>query len=85
MNVPTKWTEGYDAAKKELFLKTLEHNKMLTDRIVEILYDNLQAVENTELSEDHFTNPEWPIRQALIMGQKKQIKQLLKLFDFRKK
>lgn len=45
-------------------------------KLLEVLQDKLDAVENESLSKDLYENPNWAYRQADIAGYKRAIKEI---------
>jgi hypothetical protein len=84
-SVPSNWIIGLDEGKSKDFIEVLLNNTMITNRIVEILKLKLASLDDAQTDEKNFLAPEFAYRQAYILGQKKQIKTMLKLFDFRSK
>ncbi len=84
-SVPSNWIIGMDKAEADAFIQILVNNTKLTNRIKDILKMTLQSLEDAEESEKNFLAPEYAFRHAYILGRKKELKKLLKLFDFRTK
>jgi uncharacterized protein (DUF1015 family) len=85
ISIPSKWIIGLEPEKAKDFTEILSHSNILVDRIKDILKQTLLSLEDAEENEKNFLAPEYMVRQAYILGRKKEVKQLLKLFDFRTK
>jgi hypothetical protein len=84
-SIPSNWIIGLDEKKAKDFMEVLLNNTMITNRIVEILKMKLNSLDDIQTDEKNFLAPEFAHRQAYILGQKKQIKTMLKLFEFKNK
>ena len=82
MAIPSKWLVCLDPDQAKEMIEVLSHQNMVANRIKEILEMSLKSLEDAEESEKNFLAPEWVPRQAYFLGRKKEIKQLLKLFNF---
>ena len=77
----SRWKRGLktDEEKKTIEYQLL-HCDVLKVQLEKILDSELQTLEKLELSDASFDNPNWAAKQANILGQKKQIILLKKLF-----
>lgn len=85
ITVPSKWIIGLDKDEAEKFVNLLTNNSQLIGRIVDVLEATLRSLEDAETDEKNFLAPDFPYRQAYLLGRKKELKQILKLFDFKTK
>lgn len=84
-SVPSKWIIGLEKEETAPFIELLLNSSRLTNRIKTILEMTLKSLEDAEESEKNFLTPEFVFRHAYILGRKKELKQILKLFDFKSK
>lgn len=83
MAIPSKWIAGLAPEPAKELIEVLSHQNMVANRIKTIIQDSLVSLEDAEESEKNFLAPEYMVRQAYILGRKKELKQLLKLFNFK--
>jgi len=77
------WFTGLGDKQKESLDNLLNNNSMLLGRLVEILKERREMLLSKEVSEKHFSDPEWAIRQAYYSGQRKSIEETLALFSIK--
>ena len=85
MVIPSLWTQGLSEKEAESFKKILLNSTLFSDRLTKIIDQQILNLEGEEVSSEHFNKPDWAVRQAFILGQKKQLRGLRSLFAFRQK
>jgi hypothetical protein len=76
------WFVGMSSSDKEAFKTVLLNSKTLCRRILEVLEAMEDSIERKELSDEHFNNPEWAVREARYLGEKRKLKEVKDLFSF---
>ena len=76
------WTIGVEEGRKEEYVQTILNSTIVIDRLNKIVDDYLEQLEQDELNEDHFNNPEWAVRQAHILGRKRELRRLKTIIAF---
>lgn len=77
MAYPGNWAANLATPEeKEAFNQLLGVNNKVLDRLREICYNMINELE--DLSSD-FDNPNWAVRQASFVGQKKSLQKIIKL------
>lgn len=77
------WTQGLSEKEAASFKEILLNSKLFTIRLVTILDEQIRALENEEVSSEHFNKPGWAEREAFFLGQKKKLRDLRALFEFK--
>jgi hypothetical protein len=73
------WTKHIkDPAKKAEFESTIRSSRTALDRLTEII-DHL--TEELSAKEANFDDPNWPYRQANLIGQRQAYKTIRKLIE----
>ena len=80
--VPNQWVRDLNPEDKEAFLKILLGPNVILEKLVKILKEQLASLRDLELTDSHFTSPEWATRQAFFSGQIKQLRDILRLLEF---
>lgn len=78
----TRWFRHVKPEDQENFKATIRNSRTALDRLKEIITDELRSLDNSEMSEDQFEDPNWPFKQSYRNGQRSKIKSLLNLLDF---
>lgn len=70
-----RWTQHIrNEDEKQRFNNTVWSAKVVLDRALDILKEEENAMERTELSLDTFEKPNWAERQAYMNGYKKALR-----------
>lgn len=77
------WTQGLSEKEAASFKEILLNSKLFTLRLTTILDEQIRALENEEVSSEHFNKPGWDVREAFFLGQKKKLRELKSLFEFK--
>lgn len=81
--LPIIWTQHLKEEDKETFRQVLLSSSIVVDRFLDILHQMEEDLSRKEISEEHFNNPEWAVREAYYLGQKAQLKKINDLFKWR--
>jgi hypothetical protein len=76
MNYPGKWTAGLEGEAKVQFEEILGVNNKVLDKLAKICYNMINEVENTS---SDFDTPNWALRQADLVGQRRALMKVIKL------
>jgi len=81
--IATKWTKHLkDTQKKKDFEQALRHDTLVLGRLLELLREDLQSLENKETSSEAYECPSWAYKQADLNGAKRELKKIISLIDF---
>jgi len=77
------WTKHLGKPEeKERFEKVLRNSTIVLSRLLEILEEEENLLDNQETSPSQFDNPSWAHKQAFRLGEKSRIKKLKDLLGF---
>jgi len=80
--LPLVWFQGIsDPEKKQDFENSLRNSTIALDRLYTIMDMYLDELEDKEMNEIHFADPEWAVRQAFYLGQKKTLRKIQYLIE----
>ena len=66
------WTKHLKSKdRREDFEKTVRNSTVALTRIRDIAIENIEVIDDQEMSEEGFDNPNWPVHEAYRLGQKK--------------
>jgi hypothetical protein len=78
----TKWTQHLkDEEEKARFENTILSSKKVLDRLIQILDEEEQALDRSELDIKSFDHPGWAYKQAFKNGYRSSLGVLKKLID----
>lgn len=82
MSYPQRWFKNSLTSdqKKELE-DALKHSKLVLDRLVEILEEDIETSYRKSRDEGNFLKPAWSEHQAYLLGEQKNIMALLTLLN----
>lgn len=83
--ISSLWTQGLSEKEAASFKEILLNSRLFTERLSVIIDNQIRALEGEEVSSEHFNKPDWAVRQAFILGQKRQLRDLKTLFAFKQK
>lgn len=84
--LPLVWLKSLKTDKeKEDFELVLRNSTMVVDRLIEIVDEWDAELTSKDLSETDFDTPNWEVKQAARIGDRRRIKKLRDLFSFRTK
>lgn len=84
MGIPSVWFKGVEADKKKDFEAYLRNSTVLVDKLVEIILDQIEALERKQIQEDFYKDPELAARLCYLNGQLAAYNRVLELFRFNK-
>jgi len=76
MKYSKQWTANLSSDDKKFFEEMLGVNNKVLDRLVKICYNMLSESEKTS---DDYTNPNWALRQADLVGYRRGLQRVIKL------
>jgi len=80
--LPLVWFQGISDPEKKLdFENVLRNSTVALDRLYTIVDMYLDELDDKEMSEIHFADPEWAVREACIIGQKKSLRKIQYLIE----
>lgn len=81
-DLPLIWTaDQKDAKAKDHAATAIRSSTIALTRLKAILSQRLKSLDDTEVSLEMF-NSDWSHRQACIVGQKRELRETLKLLDW---
>ena len=75
----TKWTSHLPEPEKEAFRNTVRGSDQVLERQRTILKERLMGLEAAEVDPKAFGSPSWPYLQAMIVGRKAELRDMIKL------
>lgn len=86
MGLPLEWLKSLHTDKeRQDFEEVLRNSTMVVDRLIELLDEWDAELTNKDLKETDFDTPNWEVKQAARIGDRRRIKKLRDLFSFRTK
>lgn len=76
-----EWFKGLSADEAEKMKKIVSSNKIMLDKLSEICYNRLQALNS--ITEEDYDSPSWAHKQAHINGYKHALKDLQELLKIK--
>lgn len=84
--IPLEWLKSLHTDKeRQDFEEVLRNSTMVVDRLIELLDEWDADLTNKDLREADFDTPNWEVKQAARIGDRRRIKKLRDLFSFRTK
>lgn len=84
MSISLEWLRSLKTDKeREDFEAVLRNSTMVVDRILEILSEWEDELNSKDLKETDFDTPNWDMKQAARIGDRRRIRKLRDLFSFR--
>lgn len=81
--IDTKWFRDLrDKKSKEDMERMLRNDKVVLGRLKEIIEDLMLELEGTETSNGDFDTPNWALKQASRLGEKRGLKKIKDLLIF---
>lgn len=78
----TKWTQHLESEdEKEKFHNSLISSKVVLDRLIQLIDEEVQALGKSELDQKNYTVANWPYLQAHRNGNKQTYAVIRKLID----
>lgn len=84
MGIPSVWFKGLEGEKKKDFEAYLRNSTVLVDKLVEIILDQIEALERKQIQEDFYKDPELTARLCYLNGQLAAYNRVLDLFRYTK-
>lgn len=76
MKYSGRWTAGLDDEYKKKYEDLLAVNNLVLDRLTEICYN---MINDLEVNSSNFEKPDWALRQAHAVGQRKALTNVISL------
>lgn len=81
----SKWTKHLpNEADREQLKKTILGSRTALDRLKQLLSEELDSLENQELSSTDYDSPSWAFKQAHRNGERTFAKKVFELLTFEK-
>ena len=77
----SKLTRGLQGKDLEAFERSYQNAHTVVDRISEVLEKEMSSLIKEEDAPERFDNPNWAYHQAYLNGQRKAVRDLIKLLN----
>lgn len=71
-----RWFNGMAEQKRSALTQILSEDNLILDRLKELCYNTLNELD---IVAQDFNSPNWAMRQAAIVGEKKALKRIIAL------
>lgn len=82
MGLPINWLSHLPKEKQGEFADLIRNSTQVLGRFRDILIKEVESLESVEERRTSYSNPSWAYEQAFLNGQRSQLKDLLRYFDF---
>jgi hypothetical protein len=79
LKAKTRWYRSTDIEEKEKFKQSLLQSTEVLDRLLEILEGDYESSLAGSESKDALDNPNWEVRQAYAIGERKTLQSIIDL------
>ena len=85
MGIPHVWFKGVEEDKKKDFEAYLRNSTILVDKLIEIILDQIEALERKQIQEDFYDKPELYAKLCYLNGQLAAYNKVISLFHFKER
>ena len=86
MGLPSRWVRHLDPSNTEAlhnYESAIRNSTTLREALLRMLGEELTRLDNSEMSDAQFEQPNWEYKQAFKNGQRSKIKYLMDLLEFK--